>query len=48
MTTRPAPSPDKTGGVFAGTIGFDLYLASLRVSRATLKPAKLPLELLPS
>ena len=38
--TVPAPSESRKGEFVPGTIGFDLYLAVLRVDRAALKPAK--------
>lgn len=39
--TVPAPPEHRTGDYFAGTIGFDLYLA-LFATPAALKPPRLP------
>jgi hypothetical protein len=46
MITRPAPKDSKPGDFFAGTIGFDLYVALL-ATKACLPPPKLPKDLFP-
>ena len=43
MPTRPAAAiTERHGDTWYGTIGFDLYLAALGVTRAALKAPKVP------